>query len=186
VWCTRVRRAFWGCRSGERATPSCCSTKRNGSGGWWPRAQVCHWQTVASRILPSGDKARSCHVRLENGVTDQATPAGTGNHALAFSWHGRPLGIPVTVFSPSSPRSQRLRAVWAGTRRSKFWSASRVLCAPQVERCKKFGAKVVTVGNHTGERGEGLRPQLTGLPARVRDSYSCAAGDSRHSKSVRL
>jgi threonine dehydratase len=88
-------------------------------------------------------------VRLENGVTDQ-TPADTGNHALALSWHGRSLGIPVTVFMPVVAPLTKLRAVLACTRRSKFWSPS-FFCSPQVERCKKFGAKVVIVGNHIGE-----------------------------------
>lgn len=54
------------------------------------------------------------------------TPSA-GNHALALSWHGSQLGIPVHVFMP--------------------------VVAPlaKVDKCRKFGANVVITGAHIGE-----------------------------------
>ncbi len=53
--------------------------------------------------------------------------ASAGNHALALSWHGHQLGIPVSVFMP--------------------------VVAPlaKVDKCRKFGANVVITGQHIGE-----------------------------------
>jgi threonine dehydratase len=53
--------------------------------------------------------------------------ASAGNHALALAWHGKDLGIPVTCVMPMN--------------------------APltKVEKCRKFGANVVSYGNHIGE-----------------------------------
>lgn len=50
-----------------------------------------------------------------------------GNHALALSWHGSQLGIPVHVFMP--------------------------VVAPlaKVDKCRRFGANVVITGAHIGE-----------------------------------
>ena len=50
--------------------------------------------------------------------------ASAGNHALALAYHGRELGIPVTVVMP--------------------------VVAPlaKVDKCRKFGANVVIEGNH--------------------------------------
>ena len=58
----------------------------------------------------------------------QPTPhRSAGNHALALSWHGSQLGIPVHVFMP--------------------------VVAPlaKVDKCRKFGANVVITGAHIGE-----------------------------------
>jgi len=56
--------------------------------------------------------------------------ASAGNHALALAWHGRDLGIPVTVCMP--------------------------IVAPmtKVENCKKFGGTVIMTGEHIGEAKE--------------------------------
>jgi threonine dehydratase len=53
--------------------------------------------------------------------------ASAGNHALALSWHGRDLDIGVTCIMP--------------------------LAAPmaKVDKCRKFGAKVILHGEHIGE-----------------------------------
>ena len=55
------------------------------------------------------------------------TAASAGNHALALSYHGRELGIPVTVVMP--------------------------IVAPlaKVDKCRQFGANVVIQGAHIGE-----------------------------------
>lgn len=53
--------------------------------------------------------------------------ASAGNHALALAWHGRDLGIPVTVVMPT------------------------VAPFTKVDRCRKFGANVIIQGSHIGE-----------------------------------
>eukprot|EP00040_Diaphanoeca_grandis_P028949 m.168418 g.168418 ORF g.168418 m.168418 type:complete len:466 (+) comp31515_c1_seq2:185-1582(+) len=53
--------------------------------------------------------------------------ASAGNHALALSWHGKQLGIPVTVFMP------------------------KVAPMAKVERCRSFGVNVVIHGANIGE-----------------------------------
>ena len=53
--------------------------------------------------------------------------ASAGNHALALSWHGASLGIPVTVVMPTlAPMAK-------------------------VDKCRVFGANVVIAGEHIGE-----------------------------------
>ena len=62
----------------------------------------------------------------KNGVVT----ASAGNHALALSWHGKDLGIPVTCVMPlNAPMSK-------------------------VGNCRKFGAQVVLHGSHIGEAKE--------------------------------
>jgi threonine dehydratase len=53
--------------------------------------------------------------------------ASAGNHALALAYHGKELGIPVTVVMP--------------------------VVAPlaKVDKCRKFGARVIIEGAHIGE-----------------------------------
>lgn len=53
--------------------------------------------------------------------------ASAGNHALALTWHGVQLGIPVTVVMPT------------------------VAPMAKVDKCKLFGANVVIHGAHIGE-----------------------------------
>eukprot|EP00457_Paulinella_chromatophora_P007506 gb/GEZN01007529.1/.p1 GENE.gb/GEZN01007529.1/~~gb/GEZN01007529.1/.p1 ORF type:complete len:480 (+),score=57.65 gb/GEZN01007529.1/:15-1454(+) len=53
--------------------------------------------------------------------------ASAGNHALALAWHGKQLGIPVTVVMPT------------------------VAPMAKISRCKKFGADVIIYGAHVGE-----------------------------------
>lgn len=55
------------------------------------------------------------------------TAASAGNHALALSYHGRELGIPVTVVMP------------------------RVAPLAKVDKCRQFGANVIIEGAHIGE-----------------------------------
>lgn len=63
----------------------------------------------------------------ENQKKVGVVTASAGNHALALSYHGKQLNIPVTCVMP--------------------------VTAPftKVDRCKKFGANVVQVGSHIGE-----------------------------------
>jgi hypothetical protein len=85
--------------------------------------------------------------------------ASAGNHALALSWHGAQLGIPVSVFMP--------------------------VVAPlaKVDKCRKFGANVIITGQHIGEAKvdppslplsvpPSLRPCLLFFPAIVSASSS--------------
>ena len=53
--------------------------------------------------------------------------ASAGNHALALAYHGKELGVPVTVVMP--------------------------VVAPlaKVDKCKKFGARIMIEGAHIGE-----------------------------------
>jgi len=53
--------------------------------------------------------------------------ASAGNHALALSWHGSELGIPVTVVMPT------------------------VAPMAKVDKCRLFGAHVVIAGAHIGQ-----------------------------------
>lgn len=55
------------------------------------------------------------------------TAASAGNHALALSWHGRQLNVPVTVVMPE------------------------VAPLAKVDKCRAFGANVVIHGAHIGE-----------------------------------
>lgn len=53
--------------------------------------------------------------------------ASAGNHALALAYHGKELGVPVTVVMPT------------------------VAPMAKVDKCKKFGARIVIEGAHIGE-----------------------------------
>jgi threonine dehydratase len=53
--------------------------------------------------------------------------ASAGNHALALAYHGRELGIPVTVVMPT------------------------VAPLAKVDKCRKFGARIIIQGGHIGE-----------------------------------
>ena len=66
----------------------------------------------------------------ENSKRNGVVTASAGNHALALSWHGKDLGIPVTCVMP--------------------------ITAPitKVSKCSKFGANVVLHGMHIGEARE--------------------------------
>eukprot|EP00521_Asterionellopsis_glacialis_P009224 CAMPEP_0195288308 /NCGR_PEP_ID=MMETSP0707-20130614/5026_1 /TAXON_ID=33640 /ORGANISM="Asterionellopsis glacialis, Strain CCMP134" /LENGTH=490 /DNA_ID=CAMNT_0040348163 /DNA_START=50 /DNA_END=1522 /DNA_ORIENTATION=- len=56
--------------------------------------------------------------------------ASAGNHALALAYHGRELGVPVTVVMPT------------------------IAPLAKVDKCRKFGAKVIIEGNHILEAKE--------------------------------
>jgi len=56
-----------------------------------------------------------------------AIAASAGNHALALAYHGQQLGIPITVVMPT------------------------VAPLAKVDKCRKFGAKVIIEGAHIGE-----------------------------------
>ena len=65
--------------------------------------------------------------------------ASAGNHALALVWHGKRLGIPVTVVMPT------------------------VAPLTKISRCKSFGAEVIIHGDHIGQAKEFLmeeRPEM--------------------------
>ena len=53
--------------------------------------------------------------------------ASAGNHALALSWHGKELGIPVTVVMPT------------------------IAPMAKVDKCRAFGATVIMAGAHIGQ-----------------------------------
>jgi threonine dehydratase len=74
--------------------------------------------------------ARNAILKLmrEQGSTLKGViAASAGNHALALAYHGKELGIPVTVVMP--------------------------VVAPlaKVDKCRKFGARVIIEGAHIGE-----------------------------------
>mmetsp|Transcript_27156 Transcript_27156/g.31050 ORF Transcript_27156/g.31050 Transcript_27156/m.31050 type:complete len:484 (+) Transcript_27156:90-1541(+) len=56
-----------------------------------------------------------------------AIAASAGNHALAMAYHGQQLGIPITVVMPT------------------------VAPLAKVDKCKKFGARIIIEGKHIGE-----------------------------------
>lgn len=56
--------------------------------------------------------------------------ASAGNHALALAYHGKELGIPVTVVMPT------------------------VAPLAKVDKCRKFGARIIIEGAHIGEAKE--------------------------------
>ncbi|KAL9190256.1 hypothetical protein ACHAXT_007467 [Thalassiosira profunda] len=69
----------------------------------------------------------------EQGNTVRTTgviAASAGNHALALAYHGKDLGVPVTVVMPT------------------------VAPLAKVDKCKKFGAKIIIHGAHIGEAKE--------------------------------
>ena len=78
-----------------------------------PRKHICSPKLTA---IPSEEQS-------EIGVI----AASAGNHALALAWHGKQMGIPVTVLMPT--------------------------LAPlaKVSRCRAFGANVVIHGANIGE-----------------------------------
>ncbi|KAL3823923.1 hypothetical protein ACHAXA_007894 [Cyclostephanos tholiformis] len=53
--------------------------------------------------------------------------ASAGNHALALAYHGKDLGVPVTVVMPT------------------------VAPLAKVDKCRKFGARIIIEGAHIGE-----------------------------------
>ncbi len=65
--------------------------------------------------------------------------ASAGNHALALCWHGRQLGIPVTVVMPT------------------------VAPLAKVDKCRAFGANVVIHGEHIGEAKEHANTEYSQL-----------------------
>ena len=65
--------------------------------------------------------------------------ASAGNHALALSWHGTNLGIPVTVVMPN------------------------VAPMAKVDKCRRFGASVVIHGANIGEAKAFAQERFGGL-----------------------
>jgi len=62
--------------------------------------------------------------------TTGAIAASAGNHALAMAYHGQQLGIPITVVMPT------------------------VAPLAKVDKCRKFGARIIIEGAHIGEAKE--------------------------------
>ena len=75
--------------------------------------------------------ARNAILKLKNRDPESAQrgviAASAGNHALALAYHGRELGIPVTVVMPT------------------------VAPLAKVDKCRKFGARIIIEGMHIGE-----------------------------------
>ncbi|KAI2498039.1 pyridoxal-phosphate dependent enzyme [Fragilaria crotonensis] len=75
--------------------------------------------------------ARNAILKLKNRDPASAQrgviAASAGNHALALAYHGRELGIPVTVVMPT------------------------VAPLAKVDKCRKFGARIIIEGMHIGE-----------------------------------
>lgn len=69
------------------------------------------------------------HIRQQGEAfkVSGAIAASAGNHALALAYHGQQLGIPVTVVMPT------------------------VAPLAKVDKCRKFGARVIIEGAHIGE-----------------------------------
>jgi threonine dehydratase len=69
------------------------------------------------------------HIRQQGDTFKQtgAIAASAGNHALALAYHGQQLGIPVTVVMPT------------------------VAPLAKVDKCRKFGARIIIEGAHIGE-----------------------------------
>lgn len=63
----------------------------------------------------------------ENFIKTGAIAASAGNHALAMAYHGQQLGIKVTVVMPT------------------------IAPLAKVDKCRKFGARVIIEGAHIGE-----------------------------------
>jgi threonine dehydratase len=59
-----------------------------------------------------------------------AIAASAGNHALAMAYHGQQLGIPITVVMPT------------------------VAPLAKVDKCRRFGARIIIEGAHIGEAKE--------------------------------
>ncbi|EKX47609.1 hypothetical protein GUITHDRAFT_157602 [Guillardia theta CCMP2712] len=74
----------------------------------------------------------------------------TGNHALALSYHGGLMGIPVTVIMPT------------------------IAPLTKIERCKKLGARVVLHGMHIGEVGNEMIDTFHGADFLFDDPPICA------------
>lgn len=66
----------------------------------------------------------------EEFKTTGAIAASAGNHALALAYHGMLLGVPVTVVMPT------------------------VAPLAKVDKCRKFGARIIISGAHIGEAKE--------------------------------
>lgn len=69
------------------------------------------------------------HIRYQGEAFKEsgAIAASAGNHALALAYHGQQLGIPVTVVMPT------------------------VAPLAKVDKCRRFGARVIIEGAHIGE-----------------------------------
>ena len=69
------------------------------------------------------------HIRQQGEAFKEsgAIAASAGNHALALAYHGQQLGIPVTVVMPT------------------------VAPLAKVDKCRKFGARIIIEGAHIGE-----------------------------------
>lgn len=69
------------------------------------------------------------HIREKGDAFKEtgAIAASAGNHALALAYHGQQLGIPITVVMPT------------------------VAPLAKVDKCKRFGARIIIEGAHIGE-----------------------------------
>ncbi|MGK3736918.1 MAG: threonine dehydratase [Bacillariaceae sp.] len=78
-------------------------------------------------ILKLLSEQREKDKESEKGKSFGVIAASAGNHALALAYHGKELGVPVTVVMPS--------------------------IAPllKVDRCRQFGATIIMEGAHIGE-----------------------------------
>ena len=84
-------------------------------------------------VMPSSSfKDRGARNALKNHIN--TSPAGTGviaasagNHALALSWNGQDLGVPVTVLMPTAAPLAKVR------------------------KCRAFGANVVMFGDNIAD-----------------------------------
>lgn len=83
-------------------------------------------------------KERGARNALLHGLREQgdafkeigAIAASAGNHALAMAYHGQQLGVPITVVMPT------------------------VAPLAKVDKCRKFGARIIIHGAHIGEAKE--------------------------------
>jgi len=123
-----VSRAYYRIRSGIHKTP-CVRSKF--------LSELCDAEIYLKKDLEQETgsfKERGARNALmllsEEDRNRGVVAASAGNHALALAWHGRDLGVPVTVIMP--------------------------IVAPmtKVNNCRKFGANVILQGTHIGESKE--------------------------------
>lgn len=86
------------------------------------------FQQFTGSFKERGARNAILHVMREKGSSLKGViAASAGNHALALAYHGRELGVPVTVVMP------------------------KVAPLAKVDKCRKFDARIIIEGAHIGE-----------------------------------
>eukprot|EP00428_Durinskia_dybowskii_P045434 CAMPEP_0170354244 /NCGR_PEP_ID=MMETSP0116_2-20130129/78441_1 /TAXON_ID=400756 /ORGANISM="Durinskia baltica, Strain CSIRO CS-38" /LENGTH=503 /DNA_ID=CAMNT_0010608185 /DNA_START=52 /DNA_END=1563 /DNA_ORIENTATION=+ len=86
------------------------------------------FQQFTGSFKERGARNAILHLMREKGSSLKGViAASAGNHALALAYHGRELGVPVTVVMP------------------------KVAPLAKVDKCRKFDARIIIEGAHIGE-----------------------------------